>query len=90
MTTIEWTRGDDGSAGETWNPTTGCDKISPGCGLPRFDGDLPGGCYALAMAKRLKAMGQEKYQNDGNPVTSGPGFGLTVHADTLDLPLHWK
>jgi protein gp37 len=90
MTTIEWTRGDDGSAGETWNPTTGCDKISPGCGLPRFDDDASGGCYALAMARRLKAMGQEKYQNDGNPLTSGPGFGLTVHPDTLDLPLHWK
>lgn len=31
MTTIEWTRGDDGSRGETWNPTTGCDRVSPGC-----------------------------------------------------------
>jgi protein gp37 len=53
----------------TWNPTTGCDQISAGCD----------NCYALTLAKRLKAMGQAKYQNDGDPRTSGPGFGLTVH-----------
>lgn len=35
----------------TWNPTTGCDKLSAGC---KF-------CYAEVMTKRLKAMGQEKY-----------------------------
>ena len=74
MTTkIEW-------AGETWNPTTGCDRISPGCDH----------CYALTMAKRLKGMGQEKYQNDGDPRTSGPGFGLTVHPSALAIPLHRK
>jgi protein gp37 len=88
-TKIEWTRGDDGMPGETWNPTTGCDKISPGCGLPRFIGDDTGGCYAMAMAKRLKGMGQAKYQNDGDPRTSGPGFGLTVHPDALTVPLRW-
>lgn len=70
MTAIEWT-------GKTWNPTTGCDRISPGCD----------NCYALGMAKRLKAMGQEKYQNDGDPRTSGPGFGLTVHPSALEIPL---
>jgi protein gp37 len=69
-TTIEWTE-------ETWNPTTGCDQISPGCD----------NCYALVMAARLKAMGQAKYQRDGDPRTSGPGFGLTVHPDVLDVPL---
>jgi protein gp37 len=42
------------------------------------------------MAKRLKGMGQAKYQNDGDPRTSGPGFGITVHPDTLTEPLHWK
>jgi protein gp37 len=73
MSNIEWT-------GETLNPTTGCDRISPGCD----------NCYALTMAKRLKAMGQAKYQNDGDPRTSGPGFGLTIHPDTLDVPLRWK
>ena len=39
-TGIEWTEA-------TWNPTTGCDRVSPGCD----------NCYALTLAKRLKAMG---------------------------------
>lgn len=72
-TSIEWTE-------KTWNPTTGCDKISPGCQ----------NCYALTLAKRLKGMGAAKYQNDGNPVTSGPGFALTLHPDTLTEPLRWR
>ena len=80
MTSIEWTRSDDGTAGKTWNPTTGCDRISPGCDH----------CYALTMAKRLKGMGQAKYQNDGDPRTSGPGFGITTHPETLAEPLRWK
>jgi len=80
MTKIEWTRGDDGTPGSTWNPTTGCDRISLGCD----------NCYALTMAKRLKGMGSAKYQNDGDPRTSGPGFGLTVHEDVLTEPLRWR
>lgn len=70
---IEWTQ-------MTWNPTTGCDRTSPGCDH----------CYALTLAKRLKAMGQPRYQNDGDDQTSGPGFGLTLHPDVVDLPLRWK
>lgn len=70
---IEWTEA-------TWNPTTGCDRVSPGCE----------NCYALTLAKRLKAMGSEKYQADGDPRTSGPGFKLTIHPDSLDLPKTWK
>ena len=46
MTKIEWT-------GQTWNPITGCTKVSPGCK----------NCYAERMAKRLKAMGKPQYQN---------------------------
>ena len=80
MTSIEWTLGDDGSADATWNPATGCDRISPGCDH----------CYALTMARRMKAMRQAKYQNDGGPRTSGPGSGLTVHPDMLGAPLHWR
>lgn len=88
-TSIEWTRNADGSSGETWNPTSGCDKVSPGCGmpLPGHEDEPHGQCYALVMSARLKAMGQAKYQNDGDPRTSGPGFGLTVHPDALDIPL---
>ncbi|HZW44059.1 MAG TPA: phage Gp37/Gp68 family protein [Dermatophilaceae bacterium] len=70
---IEWTDA-------TWNPTTGCDQVSPGCDH----------CYALTLAKRLKAMGQPKYQRDGDPRTSGPGFALTVHEDALDVPRAWR
>jgi protein gp37 len=72
-TKIEWTEA-------TWNPTTGCDRISPGCDH----------CYALTLAKRLKAMGQPKYQRDGDPRTSGPGFGVTVHEDVVEEPLRWR
>jgi protein gp37 len=42
------------------------------------------------MAKRLKAMGNPKYQTDGNPATSGPGFGVATHNDVLTLPLRWR
>lgn len=79
-TRIEWTRGDDGTAGVVWNPTTGCDRVSPGCDH----------CYAMTMAKRLKGMGSPKYQTDGDPRTSGPGFGLAVHSDALALPFKWR
>ncbi len=44
---IEWTE-------STWNPVTGCTKISAGCAH----------CYAERMAKRLKAMGQHRYRNE--------------------------
>jgi len=46
---IEWTE-------STWNPVTGCTKVSPGCKH----------CYAERMAKRLQAMGQANYANGFN------------------------
>jgi protein gp37 len=61
---IEWTQ-------STWNPVTGCTKITSGC---KF-------CYAEIMARRLKAMGQNKYRN---------GFNLTLHPDTLNEPYLWR
>ena len=61
---IEWTE-------STWNPLTGCTKISPGCQH----------CYAERMALRLQSMGQPHYAN---------GFKLTLHEDSLELPLRWK
>lgn len=42
------------------------------------------------MAARLRAMGQPKYQNDGDPSTSGPGFRLTLHPDALETPTRWR
>jgi protein gp37 len=42
------------------------------------------------MAARLKAMGNPRYQRDGDPKTSGPGFGLTVHEDKLEEPFGWR
>ena len=51
---IEWTEA-------TWNPVTGCTKISPGCAH----------CYAERMARRLQAMGQARYRN-GFRVTLQP------------------
>lgn len=70
---IEWTE-------TTWNPTTGCDRVSPGCDH----------CYALTLAKRLKAMGSAKYQTDGDPRTSGPGFGVALHESALPQPYRWR
>lgn len=61
---IEWTE-------MTWNPVTGCTKISQGCK----------NCYAERMAKRLQAMGVERYQN---------GFTVTTHEDLIELPLRWR
>jgi protein gp37 len=52
-TSIEWTRGSDGAQGMSWNPLTGCTKISPGCT----------NCYAERLSLRLRAMGQRNYRN---------------------------
>jgi len=64
LSAIEWTE-------STWNPVTGCTKISAGCL----------NCYAERMAKRLQAMGQERYKN---------GFKLTLHPKALDEPYNWR
>ncbi len=61
---IEWTD-------QTWNPTTGCTKISPGCQ----------NCYAEIMARRLKAIGVNGYEN---------GFNLTLQSKRLCEPLFRK
>lgn len=61
---IEWTD-------MTWNPVTGCSKVSSGCK----------NCYAERMARRLQAMGQERYSR---------GFEPTLHWDLVDLPYSWS
>ncbi|MBA4195954.1 MAG: hypothetical protein C0459_00210 [Chitinophaga sp.] len=64
QSSIEWTE-------MTWNPTTGCNKISAGCKH----------CYAEVMARRLQAMGIDKYKD---------GFELRIHEDALQIPFSWK
>jgi len=61
---IEWTEA-------TWNPSTGCTKVSAGCK----------NCYAETMAKRLKAMGANGYDN---------GFQFSIMPERLIYPLNIK
>jgi protein gp37 len=64
QSSIEWTE-------MTWNPVTGCTKISAGCKY----------CYAEIMARRLHAMGIEKYKD---------AFAIRTHEDSLIDPYKWK
>lgn len=59
QSSIEWTE-------MTWNPTTGCDKVSAGC---KF-------CYAEVMSKRLQAMGVEKYKDNFEVRTHEDALGI--------------
>jgi protein gp37 len=59
---IEWTE-------STWNPVTGCTKISPGCKH----------CYAERMAKRLHAMGQYNYRNGFKLTLQDKSIELPLH-----------
>lgn len=59
-TSIEWTRGDGGSLGETWNPVRGCRKISPGCKH----------CYAEAFASRFEGTHGHVYELGFKPRTA--------------------
>jgi len=60
-TTIEWTQA-------SWNPVTGCTKISPGCK----------NCYAERMARRLQAMGQPNYVKGFEVATHGRALSLPL------------
>jgi protein gp37 len=62
---IEWTDA-------TWNPVTGCTKISPGCKH----------CYAERLAKRLKAMGQANYRNGFEVALQPQMLELPMHWKT--------
>jgi protein gp37 len=83
-TKIEWTRGDDGSPGETWNPVTGCTKVSAGCK----------NCYAERLAPRVFAgqMIRDDYQEIVPALPPRPRRFTDVlcHPERLDAPLHWR
>jgi len=58
---IEWTE-------STWNPATGCTKISPGCKY----------CYAERLSTRLRAMGQPNYANGFDLTLHEAAMGLPL------------
>ncbi len=58
---IEWTRGDDGAPGATWNPVTGCTKVSAGCDH----------CYAETFAERWRGIPGHHFEQ-GFDVTLRP------------------
>ncbi len=83
MTKIEWVKSGDGSQGKTWNPVAGCSVLTPGCT----------NCYAMKMAGRLEAMGQELYKGLTKPTKAGPvwtGIMRPASDDVLFAPLRRK
>ena len=71
-TAIEWTDA-------TWNPVTGCSKVSEGCR----------NCYAAALAPRLAAMGQNAY-TDLPWTKKNAAENVKLHHDRLEGPLRWR
>lgn len=84
MTTIEWTRGDDGALGKTWNPVTGCTKVSPGCAH----------CYAETVAARFWAKQYPFIETRDGSFVDGlrarEFADVQCHEDRLDAPLRWR
>ena len=74
-TRIEWTH-IPGFRGETWNPVTGCSKVSPGCANCYIERSIP---------FRMKS---HKFEYDAN--TKSVSTPIMLHSDRLDRPRHWK
>ena len=66
----------------TWNPIAGCTVLSPGCA----------NCYAMRMASRLEAMGQEKYRGTTRISGGRPKWTGRINLDekALRVPASWK
>jgi protein gp37 len=66
----------------TWSPIVGCSRVSPGCQH----------CYAEALAYRLAAMGQKKYEGLTRKVGGEIRWtgAVRLAEEALDLPLRWK
>lgn len=77
-TSIAWTHG-SGFKGETWNPVTGCSKVSPGCA----------NCYAEALTARFA--GRKGYIAEHRPWTpENAEHNVTLWPERLEQPLHWS
>lgn len=81
-TSIGWTRGDDGSEGETWNVVRGCDLCSPGCS----------NCYAMKQAHRFSGPcapyeGLTRLRTKGGAVWTGT---IRLVPEKLCDPLGWR
>lgn len=80
-TSIEWTRGDDGALGKTWNPVRGCARVSAGCQS----------CYAERQAHRFSGTGQP-YEGLTVLGKHGPRWSGRARfvPEMLDAPLRWR
>ncbi len=70
-TGIEWTD-------ETWNPVTGCTKVSEGCAH----------CY-IERTPPFR-MAHHRFEGPGGPEAPGATTGVKLHPERLDIPLHWR
>jgi protein gp37 len=75
-TSIEW-------ASATYNPVTGCTRVSPGCGkpLPGSEGQPHGKCYAETFAERWRGVPGHAYEH---------GFDVQLRPERLEQPLSWR
>lgn len=89
-TPVEWTHR-PGTIGTTHTITMGCRKRSPGCGLPRWDGDLPGGCFAIREVVRQQHLpgraGLVIRDSRGQLDWSGK---VALLPERLRVPLTWR
>ncbi len=67
---------------KTWNPIVGCKVISPGCA----------NCYAMRMAARLEAMGQDKYRGLTQPSKAGAVWTgrFAIDREAMLEPFRWR
>src|SRR3990167_943690 len=76
---IEWTRGDDGTPGATWNPTRGCSRVSSGCK----------NCYAERVAERFSGHGQP-YAGLATRSPARWTGEVRLVPEMLGAPLRWQ